>query len=131
MNIFDKLFRKRGKENAYYIKLRRSLLQNKFNKEIRSAYFLLGVPNTSANLASLKKAISDNSLTMLKKTIPYDVKRDNLELYLIKDNSNNYYFIILLDPIELYEGEQVLDIMPVNDRNFDLEPELIFDSNSK
>lgn len=82
MNLFN-FFRMKRKDSAYYIKLRRILLRSGFINGIKNAYFLFGLPSTPENFERLKTAKSSNSFKHLKETIHFDVKVDNLELYLI------------------------------------------------
>jgi hypothetical protein len=131
MSIFGKLFKKDKAENAYYSKLSKSLLKKGFTNKIRTAYRLVGIPNSFENLNRLRKAILENSFNKLRNTIPFDVMRDNLELYFVEDDKNECYLVILLDPYELLESEQILEIIPTNKKSFGIEPEIIYQLESE
>ena len=131
MSIFGKLFKKDKAENAYYSKLSKSLLKKGFTNKIRTAYRLVGIPNSFENLNRLRKAILENSFNKLRNTIPFDVMRDNLELYFVEDDKNECYLVILLDPYELLESEQILEIIPTNKKSFCIEPEIIYQLESE
>jgi len=126
MSIFGKLFKKDKAENAYYSKLSKSLIKRGFTNKVRTAYRLLGIPNSFENLDKLKRAILANRLKDLRDTTPFDVMRDNLELYLVEDDKNECYFVILLDPYELLESEQILEIIPTSKTNLDIESAIIY-----
>ena len=126
MGILDKFFKKEKAENVYYSKLSKSLLRKGFRAKIKTAYRLLGIPNSTENLNRLKGAILENGLKQLRDTTPFDVMRDNLELYFVEDDRNECYFIILLDPYELLEGEQILEVISTSHKNLGFEPELIY-----
>ena len=131
MSIFGKLFKKDKAENAYYSKLSKCLLKKGFTNKIRTAYRLVGIPNSFENLNRLRKAILENSFNKLRNTIPFDVMRDNLELYFVEDDKNECYLVILLDPYELLESEQILEIIPTNKKSFGIEPEIIYQLESE
>lgn len=123
MNLLSRLLN-RKKQNPYYIKLNESLIRKGVNIDIKSAYFLFGIPYNESNFEELKKAVAENRIKEIKENRPYDVRLDNIELFLIQDADDNRYIIFLLDPYELYETEQILEIMPVETKDF--EKEIIF-----
>jgi len=122
MIFLKKLLRK--KENPYYTKLRTSLQRKKVHFKISSAYFLFGLPNREGIVSEIKKAIADNKLNHLKQSESFDVTKDNIELYLLKDIDHNFLLVLLLDYYELFIPEEVIDIIPVH--SLDIEKELIF-----
>lgn len=120
MNLLSRLFRYKP-QNPYYTKLKKSLASGNFSLGIKSAYFLFGIPYNKTDVESLKKAIIENKLNEVKERNPYNVQVDNVELYLVEDENAKFYIIFLLDPYELYSSESILDIMPVESKNFDKE----------
>ena len=122
MSILNRLMKKSDNKNPLYIKLKKAILKQKFKIDIKSAYFLFGIPYSISNLEIMKKAISENTLSELKKKVLYDVLQDNIELYLIEDSNDKLYMILLLDPYELYERESIIEIIPVNNKDFEMEP---------
>lgn len=123
MNLLSRLFRYKS-QNPYYTKLKKSLTRGNVSIEIKSAYFLFGIPYQETDIDKLKKAIIENKLNELRESNSYNVQVDNVELYLVEDKNAKLYVIFLLDPYELYSSESILDIMPVESKNF--EKEIIF-----
>jgi hypothetical protein len=126
MNIFQRFFRGTKDQNPYYIKLNKTLLRSGEKIKVNKAYFLLGLPDSFENRRDLKDAIARDTLKKLKDLKAYDVAVNNLELYFIEDASK-CYLVVLLDPYELYESEQILEVIPVGGKNFDFDPELIYE----
>ena len=122
-----KFFNKKDKAiNVDYSKLSKALLKTGFKNKIKSAYRVLGIVNSVENLNKLKKAITENNLKQLKDEATYDVMLDDLDLYFITDLGDKNYFIILLDPYELLQSEQALEIIPANASDLGFQPEEIF-----
>lgn len=120
--MFNRIFKKRKEEDPFYIKLKKSLSKHNFTTAIKKAYFIFGLPNTVSNAEALKRSLFCSSdLKYLMATAQYDVKVDNLELYLVEDVGDRHYFIILLDPYEVFETEKVLEIIAVNDPPLNLD----------
>jgi len=122
MSILNKLMKKNVNNNPLYIKLKEALLRQEFKIDIKGAYFLFGIPYSISNLEMMKQAVLSNTLSEVKKNVLYDVLQDNIELYLVEDSNDKSYMILLLDPYELYETETILEIIPVNNKDFEMEP---------
>ena len=127
MNIFQWLFRSAEKLNPYYIKLHKALLKKGLDIKVNRAYFLLGLPDSIENRQELRDSIAHNALKRLKDSKAYDVTVNNLELYFIEDEDNRACLIVLLDPYELYESEQILEVIPVKAKDFEFDRELIYE----
>ncbi|WP_126249188.1 hypothetical protein [Chitinophaga rhizosphaerae] len=123
MNFLKKIFNPENR-NPYFIKLRKSLERNGISIRIRNAYFLFGIPYSEIGIEEIKTAIREKSLSEFKGKYRFDVKVDNIELYLVENTIGEFCIILLLDPYELYREEEILEIIPVNSTNF--EKELIF-----
>ena len=121
MNILNKLINSLRNENPYYTKLKKALLRQKFQINIKAAYFLFGIPDSEMNLKMIKKDNSENALSEINKLIFYDIKMDNIEIYFVEDIYNKFYLILLKDPVELWEAETIIEIIPVKSKEYKME----------
>lgn len=127
MSILNEMFREGQTENALYSKLKYSLLKSSFEHKILKAYFLFGLPYSDENLQILKSRIFSNiNFKDLVEPNRYHVTKDNVELYLVGTDDGNSYFVLLLDPYELYSEVRILEVILAPEIKLDFEPELIF-----
>jgi hypothetical protein len=113
------------KVNAFFQKLSRCLKRQNPEIKVRSAYFLFGTPYSESTFFDIKNAIAKNELDVFRKNaVLYDVRIDNIELYLIEKQNNQFCIVLLLDAYELYSREEILGIFPVE--NIDYEKDLIY-----
>lgn len=120
MSFLENLFYNK-KVNPYYVKLRKRLKEKHREKDIVTAYFLFGITYSTDNLEEVKKAIAENKLDELRQNISFNVQVDNIELYLVEYANTDKYIILLLDPYELYTREDIIEIIPVSNTNFEKE----------
>ena len=48
------------------------------------------------------------------KEVGYNTQENNIELYLVEDDAEQSRLIIILDPVELYNREELLKVIPCN-----------------
>lgn len=75
-------------------------------------FYLGGGPYNEQVYEEALKAITESRLDVFLEKLKYNVKEDNLELYLIKYNLQKAHIVIVYDPFELYQREEVLNIIP-------------------
>lgn len=98
-------------ENPFFTKLKILYAKQDFSGTIESAYYLGGVVYSNENYINLVQAVADNTLNDFLEKKFYDTQEDNIELYWIKDHGLQSKVVIILDPSELYESEQILDVI--------------------
>lgn len=106
-NLFD-----RKKENPYFTKLKNLNLKQNFVNSIVQAYYLGGVVYNNENYKNIIQAVQERRLSEFFQNGSYDSKQDNIELYWVRDNQEHINIIVVFDPVELYENEEILKVIP-------------------
>ena len=114
-------------ENVYYKKLKRILKHQDIINQYTHIYFLGAFEYNDENYDKYKELETAALIKFLSAT-KYNAQRDNVEIFLIKNtHSQSTYLLTLLDPVELYSPEQILDITISPDLDLvDLNYEQIF-----
>jgi hypothetical protein len=107
LNMFDS-----KKENPFFTKLKNLNSKQNFAGKIVKAYYLGGVVYNDENYENVMQAISESSLDVFFENNTYNTQENNIELYWIDDDKEQIKILVLLDPVELYENEKVLEIVP-------------------
>jgi hypothetical protein len=110
-------FIKKKKENPFFTKLKGLIPLSIKLKDIKSIFYVGGIAYSESDYEKVKTAILENELDSFLKRVVYDVHHDNIELYLVEDKADNQVILLLFDPVELYQKEQILEIIPINGRN--------------
>lgn len=124
MNFLSGIIEKKD-GNVFFQKISRCLKRQYPEINVIRAYFLFGTPYSECTFFDIKNAITKNELDVFRKnSILYDVRVDNIELYLIEKEYNLFSIVLLLDTYELYCQEEILEIISVE--NIDFDKDLIF-----
>ena len=107
LNIFGS-----KQENPFFTKLKKLNSKQNFAHRIERAFFLGGVVYTAKNYDNLINAISSNELGIFLENNTYDTQRDNIELYWLEDDGHQAKILVILDPLELYGKEEILNTIP-------------------
>ena len=105
------MFKKRT-EDPFYEKLKDINKREPFAAIIKKAFYLGGFVFSSQGAELVEEAILQNRLKIFLEDISYNIREDNIELYLIEDELNQVKVIVIRDPVELYNQEKVLKIIP-------------------
>jgi hypothetical protein len=106
-------------ENPFFTKLKKLNSKQNFAHRIERAFFLGGVVYTNKNYENLVNAISSNELGIFLENNAYDTQRDNIELYWMADDTGQAKILVILDPLELYDKEEILNTIPSTDSFLD------------
>ena len=109
MNLFSMF--KNKKVDPFYVKLKKLNHRHNFVDRINSAYYLGGVVYSNENYEKILQAISQNGLNVFFEENLYNTRKDNIELFWVNDENKLSKIIIILDPVELYENEEILKII--------------------
>jgi hypothetical protein len=107
-------FVKKEKENPFFTKLKRVLSKDIKLESIRSIYYLGGFEYSKNGYEKARAAILSGNLNSFLKSISYNVQQDNIELYLM-DFGLRRSIVMILDPVELYQRETVLDTFQIEE----------------
>jgi hypothetical protein len=99
------------KASSFFAKLKGLNAKQKFADKIEKAYYLGGVVYNDENYTNVLQAVYNNTLDEFLKTRSYNTQQDNIELYWVKDDKDESKILLVLDPVELYESEKVLEII--------------------
>ena len=102
---------KNKKVDPFYVKLKKLNHRHNFVDRINSAYYLGGVVYSNENYEKILQAISQNGLNVFFEENLYNTRKDNIELFWVNDENKLSKIIIILDPVELYENEEILKII--------------------
>jgi hypothetical protein len=102
------------KENPFFTKLKKVNSREKFADKIISAFYLGGLVYSKENHEKILKAISANELSPFLKEAIYNTLENNLELYYIQEASGQAKIIVIVDYLELYQNEEVIEVIPCN-----------------
>jgi len=106
MNWFDRMLRKN--KNPYYKKIKKLLENQGLDTGMIEVYLLGGSTYNSENYEKALLAIEKNALKPFLDTNSYDTQLDNIEFYLIYYASGTSKIILIYDPFELYQAEEIL-----------------------
>ena len=104
------MFRK--KNNPFYEKLKEINKRKPFLNKVKRAFYLGDFKYTSNGFEIIKNAIYQGKLNSILSEQNYDVREDNIELYLIESDLEQLNLIVIFDPYELYVGEDLIGIIP-------------------
>lgn len=104
------MFRK--KNNPFYEKLKEINKRKPFLNKVKRAFYLGDFKYTSNGFEIIKNAIYQGKLNSILSEQNYDVREDNIELYLIENDLEQLNLIVIFDPYELYVGEDLIRIIP-------------------
>lgn len=113
MKALNNFFRK--EQNPLFAKLKKLNHKHSFAKSFEKAFYLGGFVYTSENYERAIKAISEGTLICLLNEVQYNTLEDNVEFYLVQDEKRYYKIVAILDPVELYQREEVLDVIDCKD----------------
>jgi hypothetical protein len=117
-----KLFRQGSEEkDPRFLMLKTALEKQKIDLEIKSAYFILGLPFSQENLQLIKKDISVTGLKLIKEKQSFDVLLDNIDIFLVEDLHTNWSIVLLLDRYDYLLGDPIIEIIPTLEFNYDKE----------
>lgn len=109
--------------DARYKKLKPILSSQKKINRYAEIFYVGGFRYTDNNYQAFQNRQS--SISDFLQELPYDTQSDNVEIYLIRNESETFLMSIL-DPIELFEPERILTLERV-DSNIDFDnKELIY-----
>jgi hypothetical protein len=97
--------------DPYYIKIKTALHKMEIDKNIAEAYYLGGCVYSSENYKNILLSIANNTLFQFLNKEKFDVQKDNMELYLISYRNDEKKLIVLCDPYELYQTEEILKVI--------------------
>lgn len=100
------------KKNPFYEKLKEINKRQPFLNKVKRAFYLGGFKYTSNGFEIIKNAIYQGKLNSILSEQNYDVREDNIELYLIESDLEQLNLIVIFDPYELYVGEDLIGIIP-------------------
>jgi hypothetical protein len=100
------------KKNPFYEKLKAINRRKSFLDKVERAFYLGGFKYTSNGYEIVKNAIYQGKLNSILSEQNYDVREDNIELYLIENDLKLLNLIVIFDPYELYVGEDLIGIIP-------------------
>jgi hypothetical protein len=109
-NLFN-----RKNENTFFTKVKPLILKVVRLKEIENLYYLGGFAYNEKALKNIKGLISANALESFLKENSFDSQGDNIELYFLEERSGKKSIIFILDFVELYEKEKILEVIPVKE----------------
>ncbi len=112
------------KKDSRYQMLKTALNKQDININVKSAYFIFGVPYSESNLDLIKKNISIAGLEKIKERFSYNVQTDNIDIFLVEDIQERWTIILLLDRYDYLAGDPVIDVIPTLEFNY--EKEIIF-----
>jgi hypothetical protein len=120
-----KMFSHEPKEkDSRYQMLKTAFTKQNLKINVKSAYFIFGVPYSESNLDLIKKDISIAGLERIKEQFSYNGQTDNIDVFLVEDTQEGWAIILLLDRYDYLAGDPVIDVIPTSEFNF--EKELIF-----
>jgi hypothetical protein len=111
-------------KDSRYQMLKTALNKQDININVKSAYFIFGVPYSESNLDLIKKDISIAGLEKIKERFSYNVQTDNIDVFLVEDIQEGWTIILLLDRYDYLAGDPVIDVIPTLEFNY--EKEIIF-----
>lgn len=97
-------------QSPYYKKLKRVLDSQKLISKYNKIYYLGGFEYSDSIHTQFKEYLDTGKLKEFLENAKYNAQGDNIEIYLIENNETNF-LLALLDPLELFGGEQILDII--------------------
>ncbi|QQT28768.1 hypothetical protein I6I99_15515 [Sphingobacterium multivorum] len=99
-------------KNPFYEKLKAINRRKSFLNKVEQAFYLGGFKYTSNGYEIVKNAIYQGKLNSILSEQNYDVREDNIELYLIENDLKLLNLIVIFDPYGLYFGEDLIGIIP-------------------
>ncbi|QRY60422.1 hypothetical protein BCY89_03495 [Sphingobacterium siyangense] len=99
-------------KNPFYEKLKAINRRKSFLNKVERAFYLGGFKYTSNGYEIVKNAIYQGKLNSILSEQNYDVREDNIELYLIENDLKLLNLIVIFDPYGLYFGEDLIGIIP-------------------
>lgn len=100
------------KDNPFYAKLKAINKRKPFLDKVKKAFYLGGFKYKSNGYEVIKNATYQGKLNSILSEQNYDVRGDNIELYLIENDLKQYNLIVIFDPYDLYVREDLIGIIP-------------------
>jgi hypothetical protein len=113
MKALKRFFKR--EQNPFFVKLEKINCRHGFAKRIEKAFYLGGFVYSLENYERALKAVSKGKLNQFLSKVHYNTLEDNVEVFLIQNENMQYKIITILDPLELYQREEVLDMIDCRD----------------
>ncbi|OAE90432.1 hypothetical protein [Flavobacterium psychrophilum] len=105
MKLFGNLFRK--KEHPYFEILRYVLPEN-FEFNNYKIYYIKGFEMTDKNIELFVLNSDKEDFVSILKELKYNSQADNVSVYYLEKELDRGEIILITDPLELYEKEQII-----------------------
>ena len=108
------------KPNSMFVKLSLALKHSNLKiPKFKKAYFIVGFLVNIDKYCELKqKVLRTDSIFELLLNLQKDVSKDNIEIYLVQVSDNDYIFIGMFDPVELFQNPYILDAIEIHRNPF-------------
>lgn len=126
MDFFRKILGK-DKLSPFYSKLSKAIDRSDLQIDVEQAFYLGGFKYDEEIYQSLIEALNGRNFDKTFLKLNYDAQSDNIELYFVKDTEGNGHLVVMFDPVELYQPEEVLNVFSFDEKALNIdEKKLIF-----
>ena len=105
MKLFGNLFKKKG--NPYF-EILRCVLPENLDYNRYKIYYIKGFEMTDKNIESFILNSDKEDFVRVLKELKYNSQVNNVSIYYLEKELNRGEVILITDPLELYEKEQII-----------------------
>lgn len=105
MKLFGDLFKKKG--NPYF-EILRYVLPKSFDFNSYKIYYIKGFEMTNKNIELFVLNSDKEGFVNILKELKYNSQANNVSVYYLEKKANQGEVILITDPLELYEKEQII-----------------------
>ena len=104
--------------NIFFNRSRHPMLrkfQGATNLKFKEVYYCFGFEYSIENLSLFKAYLNQNELFKAKEVLKYNVKENNVEVFLVKNNNHNLSIITILDFYEPLFKDKIIEQVSISE----------------